>query len=234
MTLNGESQQQQPSMLIGAKKRIFIVEDHPIFRLGLTHLIESDPQFSVCGHAASFPDALDKLRSMQADAAVLDVAIEGANGLELVKHLRTEHPHLALLVLSVHDENIYGPRALRAGAQGYVMKREADDVFLQAIHKVLAGEVYVSPALADNLLYRVVFRNEADSKSQIASLSDRELEVLDLIGRGIPSRDIADKLHISVKTVETHRLHIKEKLGLTHASELVRFAIQWAEEQKCV
>jgi DNA-binding NarL/FixJ family response regulator len=233
MTMTFESQQQPPASS-NAKKRIFIVEDHPIFRRGLANLIESDPEFTVCGHAASFPDALDKLRSIEAHAAVLDVAIEGANGLELVKHLRAEHPHLALLVLSVHNESVYGPRALRAGAQGYVMKREADDVFLQAIHKVLAGEVYVSPALAGSLLYRVVFHNDGDGKPQIASLSDRELEVLDLIGQGMPSREIAEKLHISVKTVETHRLHIKEKLGLPHASEVVRFAIQWAEEQKAV
>jgi len=221
-----------PSVPANAPKRIFLVEDHPIFRRGLTHLIESEPGFSVCGHAASFPSALDELRRVQADAAILDIAIEGANGLELVKHVRAEHPGLAILVLSVHDESIYGPRALRAGAQGYVMKRESDDVLLTAIHKVLAGEVYVSPALAGNLLYRVVYQHDAADKSQIASLSDRELEVLELVGQGLPSRDIGEKLHISVKTVESHRLHIREKLGLAHASELVRFAIQWAEEQK--
>ena len=217
-----------------AAKRIFIVEDHPVFRRGLAHLIESEAGLTVCGHASSFPAALDKLRQIPADAVILDVAIEGANGLELVKHLRAEHPHLVLLVLSVHDEAIYGPRALRAGAHGYVMKRECDDVLLQAIREVLAGKVFVSPALGRNLLYRVVFHDEAGGKSQIASLSDRELEVLELVGQGLPSREIAEKLHISVKTVESHRLHIKEKLGLAHASDLIRFAIQWAEEQKGV
>ena len=197
-------------------------------------MIESEAGLSVSGYAASFPGALDELRRVQADAVILDVAIQGANGLELVKHLRAEHPDLPMLVLSVHDESVYGLRALRAGAQGYVMKRESDDVLLKAIHKVLAGELFVSPALAGNLLYQVVFHEEAGGKSQIASLSDRELEVLDLIGKELASRDIGDKLHISVKTVESHRLHIREKLGLAHASDLVRFAIQWAEEQGAV
>jgi len=223
-----------PSVSTNAPKRIFIVEDHPVYRRGLTHLIESEPGFSVCGHAASFPSALDELRRVKADAAILDVAIEGANGLELVKHLRAEHPHMALLVLSVHEESVYGPRALRAGAQGYVMKREADDVLLQAIHKVLAGELFVSAALGRDLLYRIVSHDETAGKSPIASLSDRELEVLELVGQGLASRDIAGKLRISLKTVESHRLRIKEKLGLAHASELIQFAIRWEEDQKGV
>jgi DNA-binding NarL/FixJ family response regulator len=171
------------------------------------------------------------LRRVPADAVILDVAIEGANGLELVKHLRTEHPHLALLVLSVHDELIYGPRALRAGAHGYVMKRESDEMLLQAIHVVISGKVFVSPALNRELIYRIACQDEGD-KSRIAALSDRELEVLALVGKGLSSGDIAEKLHISVKTVETHRLHIKEKLGMAHASELIRFATQWAEQQQ--
>lgn len=172
------------------------------------------------------------MRRVQADAAILDVSIEGANGLELLKHLRAEHPRLALLVLSVHEEAIYGPRALRAGAQGYVMKRESDEVLLEAIRKILAGEVYVSPELGRNLLYRIVLHDEAGGKSPIASLSDRELEVLELVGKGLASRDIADKLHIIMKTVGSHRLYIREEPGLAHTSELIRSAVQWAEEQK--
>jgi DNA-binding NarL/FixJ family response regulator len=221
-----------PSTPPSASKRIFIVEDHPIFRRGLVHLIESEPGFIVCGYAASFPVALAGLRRVQADVAILDIAIEGANGLELIKHLRAEHPNLALLVLSVHDESVYGTRALRAGARGYVMKREADEVLFQAIRKVLDGEVFVSEALSRDLLYRIAFHNEGGGKSPIASLSDRELEVLDLVGHGLATRDIARKLHISVKTVESHRLNLRVKLGLAHASELIRFAVQWMEEQK--
>jgi len=221
---------QTSSVPAKARKRIFIVEDHPVFRRGLTHLIESDPEFGVCGHAASFSEALDQLRRVEADAVILDVAIEGANGLELVKHLRTEHPHLALLVLSVHDELIYGPRALRAGANGYLMKRESDDLLLQAVRQVLSGKVFVSPALNRELIHRVTSQGEP-GKSRLEALSDRELEVLALVGQGLSSIDIAENLHISVKTVETHRLHVKEKLGIGHASELVRFATQWVEGQ---
>jgi DNA-binding NarL/FixJ family response regulator len=213
------------------EKRIFIVEDHPVFRCGLTHLIESEEGFSVCGHAASFPTALDELRRVDADAAILDIGIEGANGLELVKHLRAEHPDMKLLVVSVHDEVVYGPRALRAGAHGYVMKRESDVMVLEALRSVLAGKVFVSPALGSNLLYRVAFHdNNGAGKSPISSLSDRELEVLELVGQGLGTRDIAGKLNISIKTVECHRLHLKEKLGIANATELVRFATQWAEQ----
>jgi len=224
-------QQQPASLQADGKKRIFIVEDHPIFRRGLIHLIESEEGLRVCGHASSFPGALDELRRIEADAVILDVAIEGANGLELVKHLRAEHPDLPMLVLSVHDESVYGLRALRAGAQGYVMKRESDEVLLKALHKVLGGEVFVSAALANDLLYRVVYHEDGNGVSQIGSLSDRELEVLELVGQGLSSREIEDKLHISVKTVESHRLHIREKLGLPHSSDLIRFAIQWVEQE---
>jgi len=213
-------------------KEIFLVEDHPIFRRGLTDLIHTQPAMHVCGFAASAPAALQKLREIRADAVVLDVALEGANGLELLKHLRAEHPHLALLVLSMHDESVYGLRALRAGASGYVMKRESDEVLLQAIQQVLAGEVFVSAALSRELIYRVARHDEMSNHSPISALSDRELEVLALIGDGQSTRDIAGHLHISIKTVESHRLHIKEKLGLPHASDLIRFAVQWAEEQK--
>jgi DNA-binding NarL/FixJ family response regulator len=221
-----------PSLPTITPKRIFVVEDHPVFRRGLTHLIESDPALSVCGYASSFPNALDELRYARADAAIIDISIEGANGLELIKRLRADHPRMGLLVLSVHDELIYGPRALRAGAQGYVMKRESDHVLLQALHKVLAGEVFVSPALGRDLLYRTEFHGGSAGESPIACLTDRELEVLQLIGKGLASRQITEKLHIRLKTVESHRLHLKKKLGLSHPSELVHFALQWMGEQK--
>src|SRR4051812_11822522 len=217
---------------VAPRKEIFVVEDHPIFRRGLIGLLESQPGLHVCGWAASSPCALDQLRQVRADAVVLDVAIEGANGLELLKHLRAEHPHLALLVLSMHDESVYGLRALRAGASGYVMKRETDDVLLKALRQVLAGEVFVSAALSRELIYRVARHDDTASQSPIAALSDRELEVMALIGQGQSTRNIADSLHISIKTVESHRLHMKEKLGLPHASDLIRFAVQWVEEQR--
>ena len=215
-------------------KEIFLVEDHPIFRRGLVALIDGEPDLHVCGSDSSSPGALEQLRHVHADAVILDVAIEGTNGLELLKHLRSEHPHLALLVLSMPDEAVYGLRSLRAGASGYVMKREPDEVLLAALRHVLAGEVFVSAALSRELIYRVARHDDVVTQSPIAALSDRELEVMALIGQGQSTRLIASALHISIKTVESHRLHIKEKLGLPHAADLIRFAVQWTEEQKGV
>ena len=215
-----------------ATSRIFLVDDHPIFRHGLARIIESETDMEVCGEAGTAPQALDALRTCKADAVVLDISLQGPNGLELTKQLRAEHPHMRILVLSVHDERMYALRALRAGAGGYLMKKEGREHFVEALRKVLTGQVYVSAAFGEQLIYKVAHGNDGGN-SPLDLLSDRELEVLQLIGSGQTSIQIAELLHLSVKTVESHRLHIKEKLGLKSSTELVRFALEWvAEEMK--
>jgi DNA-binding NarL/FixJ family response regulator len=214
-----------------ATRGIFVVDDHPIFRAGLTQLIQSEPGLSVCGEAANAPQALAALRTTPADMAVVDVSLPGANGIELIKQLRAEHPRLPLLVISAYDEGLYALRALRAGAGGYLMKRESGEHFLAAVRKVLAGEVWVSPSFGEQLIYKVARGQETGAGTPLDVLTDREIEVLQLVGQAKSSQEIADLLHLSVKTVESHRLHIKEKLGLKNATELVRFAVDWVNQQ---
>jgi DNA-binding NarL/FixJ family response regulator len=212
------------------KKLIFIVDDHPIFRQGLLRLIESEHDLGVCGEAGSAAQALDGLRRTRADAAVIDISLPGTDGIELVKHLRAEHPEMPLLVISAHDEKVYALRALRAGASGYLMKTEGDGYLLPALRKTLAGEVWVSPSFGEQIIYKVVHGAEAET-GPLDALSDRELEVLRLVGAGNSTQEMANMLHLSVKTVESHRLHIKEKLALKTSGELVRFAQEWVRQQ---
>lgn len=210
---------------------MFVVDDHPIFRHGIVQLINSESDLTVCGEAASAPQALSSLRKIEADVAVLDVSLQGTNGIELLKQIRAEHPNLPVLMLSMHDEKHYALRALRAGAAGYIMKREDVETFLTALRKVVAGETVVSPTFGQELIYRVVSSENSQDDSPINVLTDREIEVLQLIGEGKSSREIAADLHLSVKTVESHRLHMKEKLRLKNAAELVRFATDWVTQQ---
>jgi DNA-binding NarL/FixJ family response regulator len=211
--------------------RIFLVDDHPLFRHGLARFIEAEPGYEICGEASSVPRALEALRKTDADVAIIDISLPGANGLELIKHLKVEHPDLAILVVSAHDEQLYALRALRAGASGYVMKKEAESIFLLALQKVVTGGVYVSPAFGDQLIYKVARNEGGNSASPLDVLSDREMEVLQLIGESKPTKQIAAELNLSVKTVESHRLHIKEKLGLSTSTDLVRFALDFVAQQ---
>jgi len=213
-----------------ARSRIFIVDDHPIFRQGLAKLIREEADLDVCGEASTTVQALDALRKTPADAVVVDISLPGANGIELVKHLRTEHPNLPILVISAHDERVYALRALRAGAAGYLMKDARENLLIPALRKVLTGKVWVSPAYGEQLIYKVA-RGTDGGGSPLDALSDRELEILRLIGEGKSSHQIADALHLSVKTVESHRLHVKEKLDLQTSPELVRFATEWVSQQ---
>jgi DNA-binding NarL/FixJ family response regulator len=212
------------------KQLIFIVDDHPIFRQGLGRLIQAEEGMGVCGEAGSAAQALDGLRNTSADAAVIDISLPGTDGIELVKHLRAEHPNLPMLVISAHDEKVYALRALRAGASGYLMKTEGGAFLIPALRKVLAGEVWVSPAFGEQIIYKVVHGAQSGG-SPLDALSDRELEVLRLIGAGNSTQEMAALLHLSVKTVESHRLHIKEKLALKTSGELVRFAQEWVGQQ---
>ena len=212
-------------------KRIVIVDDHPLFRKGLQELIQADDSFAVCGEAGNAAEAMEVIRKLSPELAIVDLSLPGANGIELIKNIRAEFPKLPILVLSMHDESLYAVRALRAGAQGYVMKQEALDNVIIAIREVLSGRPYLSPAMSATVIAKFVQAPGESSTSEIDQLSDRELEILELIGKGNEVRQIAKNLHLSPKTVETHRAHIKEKLNLANAHQVGRFAVQWLAQQ---
>jgi len=209
------------------KHGVLVVDDHPLFRKGVVQLLSDEPDIEVRAQAGSAREALDAIRRQSVDLAVIDISLEGgANGIELTKALRAERPRLPVLILSMHDETLYAERALRAGARGYVMKREALDQFIIAVRAVLQGEIFISPVMSNRMVYDHIHGGDY-SRSPVDRLSDRELEVLQLIGKGHDMRDIAKGLHLSAKTVETHRAHIKEKLNLANAREVTRFATNW-------
>ena len=213
-------------------KRGLIVDDHPVFRFGLAGLITEQTRLEVCGHADSAPLALDAMRRLKPDIVLVDLSLRGTNGIELIKLMKAEEPDLPVLVISMHNEAVFGMRALKAGALGYVMKAEAMNHVAEAIFKVLQGKIYVSPEFAEKLIFKAVQSAEAGAGSPVDPLSDRELEVLQQLGRGGSTRSIAEALHLSVKTIETHRAHIKEKLGLQDSEEMVKFAIDWVAQQE--
>jgi len=215
-----------------SKHRILIVDDHPLFRHGIGDLINAEPDLEVCGEADNAPSALEGIRHLGPDLVTIDISLRGANGIELLKSIKAEHPKLPLLVLSMHDESLYALRALRAGARGYIMKQEALDRVMSAIHQVLRGELYVSPSMSGRMIEEFVQGGSGNGGSSIADkLTDRELEILQLIGQGHGVQQIARELNLSAKTVETHRAHIKEKLNFQTARELARFAVQWVDQQ---
>lgn len=214
------------------RHRIFLVDDHPVTREGLARLINCESGLEVCGEAGTAAAAVSKIESLRPDLVIVDVSLtKGASGLELIKDIASRNVRLPMLALSTHDESLYAERALRAGARGYVMKQEPTEKVMQAIRKILAGELYLSRAMNDRLLRKVAQPNSAPSVSEIEQLSDRELEVYRLLGQGRGTRQIAAELHLSVSTVETYRAHIKEKLHLSSASELVRHAVEWVHSQ---
>ena len=208
-------------------KRIVIVDDHPLFRKGLQEMIHSDGNFAVCGEAGNAAEAMEVIRKLNPDLAIVDLSLPGANGIELIKNTRAEFPKLPILVLSMHDESLYALRALRAGAEGYVMKHEAMTNVIQAIREVFNGRPYLSPAMAAQVITKFAHRQAEGEADAVERLSDRELEILELIGKGNDVRQIAKLLHLSPKTVETHRSHIKDKLDLKNSREVARFALQW-------
>ena len=213
------------------KQKILIVDDHPIFRFGLEQVLNSEADLEVCGGAASAPEGLDAVRRLKPDLVLVDVALNGANGIELIKQIRAENPKVLILVISMHDESLWALRALRAGAQGYLMKREALEGVTAAARAVLAGKIHVSQALNDQLLFQLARGTNNPADSPVTRLTDRELEILQLVGLGHGTRQIAEELHLSPKTVETHRLHMREKIGLKTSQELVRFAVEWVGQQ---
>ncbi len=209
--------------------RILIVDDHPLVRTGFAQLIGDCPDLEVCGEAGDVAEALGLIDSTRPDLAIIDLSLAGGSGLDLIERARARNPDLLMLVASMHDETFYAERVLTAGAQGYINKQEAQDRIIQAIRQVLRGQVYLSPKMIDRN-----FDNPVDSKQErrdIDSLSNRELQVFELIGRGQPVSRIAEHLNLSVKTIETHQAHIKKKLGLDSAHELTQRAIRWVMEQ---
>ena len=208
------------------KKNVFVVDDHPLLRQGLALLINREPDLTVCGEAEETQAAMRAIAAKKPDILIADISLNGPDGLDLLKTLRTLYPDLPVLVLSMHDESIYAERALRARANGYIMKQEATEKVLIAVRRILSGDIYLSDRMANKLLHQYISGSAADSKSRLSTLSDRELEVFRLIGEARTTRQIAEKLHLSIKTVETYQAHIKDKLSLRSGRELVQHAIQ--------
>jgi DNA-binding NarL/FixJ family response regulator len=213
------------------KRSVLIVDDHPIVRQGLAQLINQESDLVVCGQAEDAHEAIHAIREYNPDLVIVDISLKETRGVELIKDLKVQRPDLPVLTLSMHDVAVYGERALRAGARGYIMKQEATEKVVTAIRRVLAGEVYVSDGMAAKMVSKIVGGAGRTPGSPLESLSDRELEVFRMIGEGFNTREMAEKLHLSVKTIETYRAHIKDKLALQDASELLRSAIQWVNTE---
>ena len=214
------------------KKRILIIDDHPIMRHGLAQLIGAEPDLEVCADAGSAAEGLKAVQKTKPDLVVVDLTLPDKHGLEFIKDLHVMLPGTLVLVLSMHDESLYAERALRAGARGYVMKETAADTLVKAVHRVLDGGIYLSDKMAGVMLEMVAGQRKPAMSSTFEKLTDRELEVLQLIGQGRATRHIAEQLHVSVRTVDAHRAHIKEKLQVPDGPALVRYAVRWMESQQ--
>jgi len=214
------------------KIAILIVDDHPMLRRGLASLIESEPEFYICGEAASCNAALERLTHFQPDLAIVDLELDGSDGLELIKQMKTRYPNIPTMVLSMHDESLYAERCFRAGAKAYITKVQLDDTILVAIRCVLNGKIYMSDGFEARMADKYLAGQSADSGSPLDVLSDRELQVFRLIGQGTGTHDIAHELSLSHKTIESHRAHIKSKLGIDSAANLLRHASRWVEYRK--
>jgi DNA-binding NarL/FixJ family response regulator len=212
---------------VGRKSRVFIVDDHPLVREGLTNLINGQDDLIVCGEAKDSAQTINGMVKARPDVALIDISLENESGLELVKQLRSQFPQVALIVLSMHDEGLYAERALRAGARGYVIKRETSKSVLASIRQVLAGGVYVSEKIVKRMALRLASSREALAHSPVERLSDRELEIFRLLGQGRTPSQIAGDLNLSLKTVQAYCARAKEKFGVTSLTELVRAAIRW-------
>jgi DNA-binding NarL/FixJ family response regulator len=213
-----------------AKTKVYLVDDHALIRRGLTTLIESEPDMVVCGEAADAPTALREVSRLVPDVVIVDISLRDSSGLELIKDIRAMNPSVQMLALSMHDESVYALRALKAGARGYVMKQDVVTKVVDGLRRVRGGQLFVSDEIANQMLSRIAGGDSPGDGIGIACLSDRELEIVTLIGRGLLTREIAAQLHVSIKTIETHRAHIKEKLSLRNATHLVQFCVRWVEE----
>ena len=213
------------------KRKIFVVDDHAVTRKGYAFLIGEEPDLMVCGEAASALEALDQIPEANPDLLIADLTMEGMSGIELIKHLQSQRPDLPVLAISMHDEALYADRALRAGARGYLMKNEAGPKVVDAVRRILRGGLYVSEAVSDKILTQFSGRPPSAGSSPVDDLSDRELEVLEHLGRGLKTSEIAEAMMISPNTVESYRSRLKGKLGLKDAGELLRYAMQHAQQE---
>ena len=213
-----------------SRKRLLILDDHPMMREGLAQLINQESDLMVCAEAGTGRDAIELIGKHKPDLVLADISLPDKSGLEVIKEIQTFHPGLDVLVISMHEESLYAQRVLRAGARGYIMKQEGGKKLMEAIRCVLGGRIYVSETMSVTLLESLSGQPGKD-KSPLEQLSEREFEVLELLGQGLGTREIADRLHLSVKTVDTHRANIKRKLNLKTASELVRYCVRWMEAQ---
>lgn len=216
------------------KKRIVIVDDHPVMRRGLASLLESEPEIEVVAQFERAEDVLEKFSELEVDLIIVDVSLPGMSGIELVKNLLYQFPDLLCLVVSRHEASLFAERALRAGAKGYVMKFESNDVHLNAVRKVLNGGIFVSEEISEKILLNAMSGKSGSIESPVDVLSDRELEVFELTGRGKSSSEIAGQLHLAVKTIETYRFRIKEKMNFKNSTELIFYAVKWVESEKYV
>jgi DNA-binding NarL/FixJ family response regulator len=230
--ITNTSTKEMHSSFTARKKKVFVVDDHPIVRQGLSLLINQEADLAVCGEAEEMHSALQAIAAANPDILIVDISLNGPDGLELLKNARIASPRLPVLILSMHDESIYAERALRAGANGYIMKQEATEKVLVALRRILSGEIYVSDRVANSMLQHYVHGSHPAERSSVSELTDRELEVFRLIGEGHGTRQIAEALHLSVKTVESYQAHIKEKLSLRSGRELVQHAVQWTVREK--
>jgi len=214
-----------------SKHGVLIVDDHPVVRQGLAQLINQEQDLEVRGYAEDAHAAMQAIKDVRPDMVIVDISLKDTSGMDLIKDMKIQFPNLPILTLSMHDESLYAERALRAGARGYIMKHEATERVITAIRRVLAGEIYVSDSMAAKMVSKLATGAAPRSASPVESLSDRELEVFRLIGEGHKTREVADKLHLSVKTIETYRAHIKEKLAFRDGNELFRFAVEWVNSE---
>ncbi len=219
---------------VGTKKRIMIVDDHPILRKGLSMLINQEPDLVVDGEAEDAQKAMELIETTAPDMVIVDISLPGIDGVELLKMIKLRHPDLPSLVVSMHDEALFAERVLRAGARGYIMKQEAVDKVLVGIRRILAGEIFVSNRITTRIVERLFAGTQRRPSSPLDLLSDREFTVFQLIGQGFGTRKIADKLHLSVKTVESYRSHIKDKLKLESGTDLLTYAIQWVQNNDSI
>ena len=217
-----------------SQKRIFVVDDHPLVREWLAHLINQQGDLAVCGEAEDAPRARDGVAATKPDVAIVDISLAGGSGLELIKDLKKLHPDVAVIVLSMHDESLYVERALRAGARGYIMKRETAKKIVSAVRQVLGGNLYLSDHASAMIANRFAGDRILASESPVASLSDRELEIFQHLGLGRETKQIADELHLSIKTVQAYCARIKSKLHLANSTELLREAVRWEEQRNRV
>lgn len=223
--------QERPRKTDANKRTIIVVDDHPIVRQGLADLINQEKDLLVLGQAEDASQAMEAIRTLKPDLVIVDISLKERSGIELIKNIHAQHPDLRVLALSMHEESLYAERTLRAGAAGYIMKREATQKVVTAIRKVLDGQIYLSDKMATRMLHKIIGGATEPSDSPINGLSDRELEVFTLLGEGKGTRQISEQLHLSVKTIETYRSHIKEKLNLADATELLRHAFQWVSDR---